>query len=1079
MIIKNKLKLLLACLILSQLASAQSTISGEMLYSKSKSDLNPNKSSDYPELDKYLTDYQLVSIPVRKNDVKISTKSPLLNLDLQERTYEMNLFQDNIMVRYDSEQKPLLLGGSLRNGGTVSLTINDDFIYGFIKEGGQTTYIEPLHYLVPDAPQGIYVTYDINSVIHNEEHVCGVDKTKQKAEELSGARTITTCKIIDLAIANTRDMITKYGSNTATENHNLAILNNVQTQYRSEFTYNVEFEVVAHYFPTSSNNDPLSPNTSTTNSSTLLSNFRNWARNGTQGGGNTGGAGGGFGVDYAMASFWTDRDITFNGSSGTVGLAYTPGWHHVLEDYTSTAASIAAMVTHEKGHNFGANHDASGSNYIMAPSVTITNNWSTASKNSIDSRLNSQTYLDNCSTLGAPTANFFQSAVAICINSPVVFEDQSQYGATRSWEFTNGSPATSTTEKPSVMYSTAGMHMVKITSTNASGTDIKLGYVFVQPAPPTMCTPNGGNGGSGGITGVTLNGMSNSSAATGLYEDFSCSSVATVDPGTAYNMVVGVTGGVTRLRYFIDYNDDGDFSDSGEASSLLSFSGSGNLGITMNTVSNPVIGELLRMRVIVSTSSIASDGCTVPSTGQVEDYSIYFEIPPVYGCTDPAATNYDPNATIDDGSCTYPGNSTTWYRDADNDGYGNPNNSTTATSQPSGFISDNTDCNDNNPNVNPGATEVCDGLDNNCNGQTDEGVTNTYYRDLDNDGYGHASISTQACSAPSGYVTNNSDCNDNNPNVNPGASEVCDNLDNNCNGQVDEGVRNTYYRDLDGDGYGNPNVTNQACSAPTGYVSNNLDCNDSNGGIYPGATELCDNMDNNCNGQIDEGLPQLTYYVDNDGDGFGNPNNSAQSCYQPSGYVLNNLDCNDNNANVNPAATEVCDNIDNNCNGVTDEGCTSGPSCDGTVLVINTVTQNIYRAQISITSYASVSGNNNILFAAGNSIELKPGFEVILGTDFEARIESCNNFAPGGSGSSNNMVELGDLNEQVAENFPPASEVHVQVYNSKKSSVERTITTDKLQLFLETMSLNMEKGSYKLKISNDNSEMIQEIFIIN
>ena len=467
----------------------------------------------------------------------------------------------------------------------------------------------------------------------------------------------------------------------------------------------------------------------------------------------------------------------------------------------------------------------------------------------------------------------------------------------------------------------------------------------------------------------------------------------------------------------------------------------------------------------------------------------------------------------------------TYYRDADGDGYGNPSNSTSACSQPSGYVTNNSDCDDtdakehpgqtwykdadgdgysdstmntssctrpsgykisseltsisgdckdDNAAVHPGAAEVCNGVDDNCNGSIDEGVKSTYYRDSDGDGYGDPGNTKSECTQPSGYVTNNSDCDDNdvkehpgqtwyldgdgdgysngtantssctrpsgykisseltsisgdckddNAAVHPGAAEVCNGVDDNCNGSIDEGVEeSTYYRDSDGDGYGDPGNTKSECTQPSGYVTNNSDCNDNdvkehpgqtwykdgdgdgysdattntssctrpagykisseltsisgdckddNAAVHPGAAEVCNGVDDNCNGSIDEGVEESTYYRDSDGDGYGDPGNTKSECIQPSGYVTNNSDCNDNdvkehpgqtwykdgdgdgysdattntssctrpagykisseltsisgdckddNAAVHPGATEVCNEVDDNCNGSIDEG---------------------------------------------------------------------------------------------------------------------------------------------------------------
>jgi len=164
---------------------------------------------------------------------------------------------------------------------------------------------------------------------------------------------------------------------------------------------------------------------------------------------------------------------------------------------------------------------------------------------------------------------------------------------------------------------------------------------------------------------------------------------------------------------------------------------------------------------------------------------------------------------------------------------------------PAGYVANNTDCNDKKAMVYPGAPEICDGLDNNCNGYVDEGVTTTWYRDADGDGYGNPAVSTVACKKPAGYVANNTDCNDANATVAPAIK---------------------WYKDVDGDGYYTGSATISCTSPGADYKSTGLlggnDCNDNDNTVYPQAPELCDGKDNNCNGTIDEKCPAVTVTID-------------------------------------------------------------------------------------------------------------------------------------------------------------------------------------------------------------------------
>ena len=343
------------------------------------------------------------------------------------------------------------------------------------------------------------------------------------------------------------------------------------------------------------------------------------------------------------------------------------------------------------------------------------------------------------------------------------------------------------------------------------------------------------------------------------------------------------------------------------------------------------------------------------------------------------------------------GAQTLYYADEDGDGDGDVNQSVLACIAPPGYVTTGTDCNDQNDKVNAKAAELCDGIDNNCNGQTDEGKPadcavfyvdgdgdtfggadsaclcaptgsykvlfggdcddtqkavhpgvkeicnsvddncnglvdeagalgcSTLHPDADGDTFGGASVAC-VCTGDQTYTTvNGDDCDDNDPSVHPGATEACNGIDDNCDGKTDTANADNctnYFYDGDGDTYGDTKLQQVKClCGPSSLWTATTpgDCNDADKNIHPGATELCNGKDDNCDGTADNNAGTW-YYADQDKDTYGNPLTGFQSCSAIPTYVTNNLDCNDNNANIKPGAIEICDGVDNDCSGQTDDG---------------------------------------------------------------------------------------------------------------------------------------------------------------
>ena len=269
-----------------------------------------------------------------------------------------------------------------------------------------------------------------------------------------------------------------------------------------------------------------------------------------------------------------------------------------------------------------------------------------------------------------------------------------------------------------------------------------------------------------------------------------------------------------------------------------------------------------------------------------------------------------------------------WYLDADGDGVGASEQRIEHCEPPAGYVAADGDCDDTDASVHPGAPELCDGLDNDCDGALDEDlVDQTWYADGDGDGYGDPEGAVSACGPQDGLVAEAGDCDDAAPDIHPGALEICNDRDDDCDGAVDADDPSVtgaaWHVDADGDGYGASAGAIISCEPVPGRVDDGTDCDDDNDRVHPGALELCDGyLDDDCDGAIDEddAADAGTWYVDGDGDGFGGPATAVTSCARPDGTVGNALDCDDADPLVHPLADEICDaGIDNDCDTLIDD----------------------------------------------------------------------------------------------------------------------------------------------------------------
>lgn len=222
-----------------------------------------------------------------------------------------------------------------------------------------------------------------------------------------------------------------------------------------------------------------------------------------------------------------------------------------------------------------------------------------------------------------------------------------------------------------------------------------------------------------------------------------------------------------------------------------------------------------------------------------------------------------------------------------------------------------------------------------CNGTEDTGEKEdsaatcdmVLYYDADGDNWGdETQFITGACAPELQWVSMAGDCALDDPNIYPFADELCDDIDQDCDSEIDEDPidGNAFFVDPDGDGYGIMGDAFVTCGrvAPEGYASEYGDCDETDPDINPGETEKCaTDYDDNCNGKTEEegAVGSTDYYLDFDGDGYGNPESIVSACVPVKGGLTQGGDCDDTRVSVYPDAPELCDTLDNDCDTDIDE----------------------------------------------------------------------------------------------------------------------------------------------------------------
>lgn len=451
-------------------------------------------ASAFPQLSQKFKAFEVIELDVASIQASLNARSSQQHLVIKNEAFnwdlsltENDIFSKNFYLSVGTDHgvekrtdragiRTFKALSNAKRAGLSSLTLADHFIFGFIEEAGVKHHIEPLRYLDPSAGPDQFIVYNEQDVIPVPGLKCGMEEFQDAMhlgeEEIHNKPNAARapCILVDIAIACDKTIYDNKGGVNQSEAFVTGVLNDVQTNYDNEFTTDIEFSISTIFVATTTGSDPWN---GVNNINTHLDVHRSWA--------NSGGYGG---ASYAVATAWT-RKYT----SGAIGLAWVGALcgsyrYNVCSDFGGGAGLLRCLQAHELGHNFNAIHDGAGSGFIMAPAVSNSTMWSSASQSAINSYVKTVGCVGICNGGTPPIAEFLGSPTTVCPNGSVNFTDQSS-GLPTSWQWTfpGGTPSTSTLQNPVVVYKTTGIYDVTLKASNNFGSNTITLQKYIEVLP--------------------------------------------------------------------------------------------------------------------------------------------------------------------------------------------------------------------------------------------------------------------------------------------------------------------------------------------------------------------------------------------------------------------------------------------------------------------------------------------------------------------------------------------------------------------------------------------------------------------